>query len=315
MQSHYFTTTDETTAERLDRLLATLLPDFSRARLQGLIAAGHVLLNGQPCSKANTSVKTGTLICVNVPSALPATPAAQAMALDIIFEDDDVLVINKAAGLVVHPAAGHADATLVNALLAHCGDSLSGINGVRRPGIVHRLDKDTTGLMVVAKNDTAHQALAAQFADRSLSRTYLALVHGLPPAQGHVSTLIGRDPKNRQRQAVVSKNGKTAVTHFTRQQVFAPHAALLACELETGRTHQIRVHLQHLGYPLVGDPVYGKKRGLKNLPPALANFPRQALHASTISFKHPRTAKKLSFSSTLPDDMKQLLSALALPIL
>lgn len=315
MTEYVLSITDSEHGQRLDKALALLLPDFSRARLQGLIEHKHITINGAFAIKANQAVKLGDLLRVNVPVAVPAIPQAQNLPLDIVYEDDDLLVINKAAGVVVHPAAGNADGTLVNALLGHCGDSLSGINGVKRPGIVHRLDKETSGLLVVAKNDKAHNGLAAQFADHSLSRTYIAVVHGFPPAQGTIETLIGRDPANRQRQAVVSRNGKEAITHFTRTEVFVPHACLLECVLETGRTHQIRVHMQHLGFPLVGDAVYGKKRGFKNMLPALANFPRQALHAQAITFKHPRTGKKVSFSSQLPADMQQLLLDLRATIL
>lgn len=315
MSEHIFTIDGEQAGQRLDKALTALLPDFSRARLQGLIENKHITINGTPAAKANLSVKPGDLLRVHVPDAVPAIPVAQDLPLDIVYEDKDLLVINKAAGIVVHPAAGHGDGTLVNALLAHCGDSLSGINGVKRPGIVHRLDKETSGLLVVAKNDAAHNGLAAQFANHTLARTYLAVVHGLAPANGTIETLIGRDPKNRQRQAVVAKNGKPAVTHYARQQTFVPHASVLECELETGRTHQIRVHMQHIGFPLVGDTTYGKKRGFKNMPPFMAQFPRQALHARAIRFTHPRTGKNLSFTSPLPDDLQQLLSALQNPML
>lgn len=315
MTDYVFSITDSSHAGRLDKTLTQLLPDFSRARLQGLIEHKHVTVNGVAAAKANQLTKLGDLLRVTVPAAVPAIPLAENLSLDIVYEDSDLLIINKAAGMVVHPAAGNADGTLVNALLGHCGDSLSGINGVKRPGIVHRLDKETSGLLVVAKNDTAHNGLAAQFADHSLSRTYMAVVHGFAPASGTIETLIGRDPANRQRQAVVTRNGKEAITHFNRIEVFVPHACLLECNLETGRTHQIRVHMQHLGFPLVGDAVYGKKRGFKNMLPALVAFPRQALHAQAISFTHPRTGKKVNFSSPIPNDIEQLLLDLRATIL
>ncbi|MGE3771253.1 MAG: RluA family pseudouridine synthase [Bdellovibrionales bacterium] len=300
--------------KRLDHALAALWPQHTRSRLQGLVAGGHVSINNAPAAKSNLKVKEGDVITIIIPPAVDATPKAQKIPLNIVYEDKDILVVDKPAGMVVHPAAGNYDGTLVNALLAHCKD-LSGINGVKRPGIVHRLDKETSGLLVAAKNDAAHNGLAEQFAGHNLRRTYLAVVHGMPPASGTVETLIGRDPKNRQRQAVVTKNGKEAVTHFKREKVFAPDAALVRCELETGRTHQIRVHMQHIGFPLVGDPLYGKKRALKALPDAMRHFPRQALHAAEIAFTHPVSGKKLKFTSALPDDMRALITALEAPTL
>ena len=230
----------EAAGERLDKALVGLCPGFSRSRLQGLIAAGELYLNGNPCDDSARKVKVGDQILLALPDLEEADPQPQDIPLDIVFQDEHLLVINKAAGMVVHPAAGNPDGTLVNALLFHCGDSLSGINGVKRPGIVHRLDKDTSGLMIVAKNDHAHHALSAQLQDRSLSRLYLALVIGVPkPPQGTVETLMGRHPSNRLRMAVVKKGGKDAITHYKVRQAFHETLALVECRLATGRTHQI----------------------------------------------------------------------------
>jgi 23S rRNA pseudouridine1911/1915/1917 synthase len=248
----------------------------------------------------------------------------QAIALDIVYEDNDLLVINKPAGLTVHPGAGNPDMTLANALLAHCGDSLSGIGGVARPGIVHRIDKDTTGLLVAAKNDAAHLALSAQLADRSLSRTYLALVWGEPsPGKGTITGNIDRSFSNRQKMAVVNKGGRPAVTHYeVVSSLQSPVVSLVQCKLETGRTHQIRVHFAHIGHPLVGDPLYGapaasklNSKAGKTLPDAakkaLLSFERQALHAKKIGFIHPTTGKAMQFECELPEDMKRLIAALS----
>lgn len=304
---------EELTGKRLDQALVQLLAEhsLSRARLQALIEAGAVTLNGSPISKSKHAVQTGETYLVTVPPAIAAEPQAQRMDLNIIYEDADLLVIDKPAGMVVHPAAGNPDGTLVNALLAHCGDSLSGIGGVKRPGIVHRLDKETSGLMVVAKNDAAHQGLAAQFAaheegSRVLSRIYHAFVYGMTPGSTTVETQIGRDPNHRQRMAVLTSNGKQAITHLQSLQHFGSLATLVACKLETGRTHQIRVHLQHLGYPIIGDPLYGKKRSWAGVPPDLRDFPRQALHAAELQFKHPLIKKKMKFNSALSQDMQML---------
>jgi 23S rRNA pseudouridine1911/1915/1917 synthase len=296
--------------KRLDHALAALLPQHSRARLQGLVDEGQLTVDGAVIAKASTKVKTGQVISLTIPPAVDAEPAPQKIPLNIIYEDADLLVLDKAAGMVVHPAAGNYDGTLVNALLAHCGNSLSGINGVKRPGIVHRLDKDTSGLMVVAKNDRAHNGLATQFAAHTARRTYTAVVHGMPPASGTVHTQIARDTRHRQRQAVVDNGGKEAVTHFTRTAIFAPHASVVRCELETGRMHQIRVHMMHIGFPLIGDPLYGKKRLLKSMPEALRSFPRQALHAAEIRFTHPGDGKKMHFTSALPADLQTLIAGL-----
>jgi 23S rRNA pseudouridine1911/1915/1917 synthase len=298
--------------QRLDKaltLLAAELSDLalSRARLQALLAAGHVALNGKTVKDASRKAKAGETYAVDVPPPESAAPEAQDIALTIVYEDKDVLVIDKPPGLVVHPAPGNRDRTLVNALLAHCGTSLSGIGGVARPGIVHRLDKDTSGLIVAAKNDLAHQKLSAQFADRSLSRTYLAVVHGVPGLRaGLIDAPIGRHPRDRKKMAVAAK-GRQARTRYKVLETFDA-AALVECQLETGRTHQIRVHMAHIRHPLIGDPTYGKGRAQKTL----YAFPRQALHAAAIKFIHPRTGRAMNFTSPLPKDMKALLRKLRL---
>jgi 23S rRNA pseudouridine1911/1915/1917 synthase len=247
------------------------------------------------------------VVTVAVPPSAPAIPAAQPIPLSIVFEDEYLLVIDKPAGLVVHPGAGHHDGTLVNALLAYCGDQLSGIGGVRRPGIVHRLDKDTSGLMVAAKTDAAHRGLSAQLADRSLSRTYRAIVWGTPtPVAGRIDAPIGRSPNNRRKMAVVRHGGREAVTLYSTIARVGGKASLIECKLMTGRTHQIRVHMASSGHPLVGDPLYGRARGDGS---ALARFPRQALHATAIAFLHPIDGREMSFVSEPPDDFRNLIDA------
>ena len=318
---------DETQAGvRLDKMLADAIEDFSRARLQALITALSVTVNGKVQTVARYKVKEGDEITVLIPPPEDASPVPQDIPLDVFYEDDELLVINKPAGLVVHPAIGNQDGTLVNALLYHCGDSLSGIGGVRRPGIVHRLDKDTTGLMVVAKNDAAHHSLSAQFAahgrDGVLERAYRAIVWGvLGRPSGKVDTQLGRHPHSRLKMAVLKEGGRHAVTHWTRKESFKDTKGLVVaseveCVLETGRTHQIRVHLAHVGHPLLGDMVYGSgfKSSAKNLTPkgqsALANFKRQALHAYKLGFEHPKTKKKMLFEADLPDDLNMLINSL-----
>jgi 23S rRNA pseudouridine1911/1915/1917 synthase len=305
--------------ERLDKALAAGLPDLSRSRVQALLEQGHVREAGRTITDASLRVKPGQTFDVFIPEAEPAEPEAQDIPLAVVFEDEDVLVIDKPAGLVVHPAAGNPDNTLVNALLGHCGDSLSGIGGVKRPGIVHRLDKDTSGLMVVAKNDRAHHGLTEQFTDRSLSRTYHALVWGVPsPRQGRIEGAIGRSGADRKKMAVVEHGGKHAATRYRVLKSFGMGAALVECVLETGRTHQIRVHMAHIGHPLVGDQLYGRGRSGRpggkhaaNLPDsargALTSFPRQALHAVGLTFKHPGSAEVMSFSAPTPKDFDELL--------
>jgi 23S rRNA pseudouridine1911/1915/1917 synthase len=291
--------------QRLDKALARLVPALSRARLQALMAEGHVTLKGKKITDASRKAKAGEVYDIQIPPPLPAEPEAQKIPLEIVYEDDDVLVIDKPPGLVVHPAPGNRDRTLVNALLAHCGASLSGIGGVARPGIVHRLDKDTSGLMIVAKNDRAHQALSRQFADRTLSRTYQAIVWGVPmPRAGSVEAPIGRHLRDRKKMAVTAK-GRTALTHYKLLEAFTK-TSLVECKLATGRTHQIRVHLAHIKHPVVGDPVYGRSKGSGGN----IVFSRQALHAAALQFCHPRTEKIMRFTADLPKDMADLLKSL-----
>jgi 23S rRNA pseudouridine1911/1915/1917 synthase len=306
---------------RLDRVLAVRQPSLSRSRLKGLILAGSVSIGTTAIRDPAYHVGKGDTITIDVPEAVPAEPEAEDIALDIVYEDDDIIVINKPKGLVVHPAAGHATGTLVNALIAHCGTSLSGIGGVRRPGIVHRLDKDTTGLMVVAKNDRAHQSLSAQFADHgrtgAMQRGYLAFAWGVPGRhRGTVDAPIDRHPHARDKMAV-REGGREAITHWDIQQSFAGHdgkpvASLIACRLETGRTHQIRVHLAHIGHPLMGDSVYGShfKTKASHLGPesqtALSSLARQALHAYLLVIEHPQTGEILHWESPLPEDLLHL---------
>jgi 23S rRNA pseudouridine1911/1915/1917 synthase len=306
---------------RLDRVLAARQPSLSRSRLKGLILAGSVSIGTTAIRDPAYHVGKGDTITIDVPEAVAAEPEGEDIALDVVYEDDDVIVIDKPKGLVVHPAAGHASGTLVNALIAHCGASLSGIGGVRRPGIVHRLDKDTTGLMVAAKNDGAHQSLTAQFADHgrtgAMERGYLAFVWGVPNRQrGTVDAPIDRHPHAREKMAV-REGGREAITHWEVRQTFAgadgkPVASLLACQLETGRTHQIRVHLAHIGHPLLGDSVYGPhfKTKANHLGPesraALATLGRQALHAYLLVIEHPRTGEILHWESPFPEDLVHL---------
>jgi 23S rRNA pseudouridine1911/1915/1917 synthase len=306
--------------QRLDKVLALHAPGLSRARLQALIDGGHVTSGGKPVTQASKKVKAGEAYAVTIPPAEEAEPVAQDIALDIVYEDKDLLVINKAAGMVVHPAAGNHDGTLVNALLAHCGSSLSGIGGVKRPGIVHRLDKETSGLMVVAKNDAAHHGLSEQLSSRTLKRVYQAIVWGVPsPRKGRIETNIGRSKTNRQKMAVLASGGKEAVTDYAVLENFALTASLVECRLQTGRTHQIRVHMAHIKHWLVGDPVYGRSavRKFLNLQKtdektaaALLSFPRQALHAARLEFIHPIGKNKVSLAAELPEDMKKLLAVL-----
>ena len=313
--------------QRLDRFLSDRLPGLSRTRLQALIRQGRVTLGPATIEDVKYSVKPGDRFSISVPPAVSAKPVGQAIPLNVVYEDDAIIVIDKPAGLVVHPGAGNIDHTLVNALIAHCGASLSGIGGVARPGIVHRLDKDTSGLVVVAKTDQAHRALSEQFADHgregSLERGYLALVWGTPPRpHGTIKAPIGRHKTSRTKMAVVpvTKGGRDAVTHYQVLATFGrggePIASLLECLLETGRTHQVRVHLASIGTPLIGDPVYGTgfKSKLRKLPLAaqdkLSSFKRQALHAAALTFVHPLTGTLLEFNSPLPDDFAMIVEAL-----
>ncbi|MEQ1696626.1 MAG: pseudouridine synthase [Hyphomicrobiaceae bacterium] len=343
--------------ERLDRYLVARIPSLSRSRIQALIASGQALVSGETVEDAGYRVKLGDVITLAMPPPAAAAPLAENIALTIVYEDAAVVVIDKPAGLVVHPAAGHETGTLVNALLAHCGDSLSGIGGVKRPGIVHRLDKDTTGLLVVAKNDAAHHGLCEQFAshgrDGRLQRQYLALVWGaLPAAIGTIDVPIGRSSANRTKMSVQPRDGRArivlgggiaydddeddeqpgrvtsreAITHYQVVEVFnselrggrvgAPLASLVRVELETGRTHQIRVHMAHLGHPVLGDTTYGahfkasERRLTEPQAEALRMLARQALHAAVLGFEHPISGKEMEFESELPADMSTLISTL-----
>lgn len=319
---------------RLDKFLSLALPQFTRSRLQQLIEAGAVsriqdsgfriqgaVATTNPASK----VKLGEVYSITVPETVPMNLAPEAIALDVIYEDADLLVINKPAGMTVHPAPGAHSGTLVHALLAHCGDSLSGIGGVARPGIVHRIDKDTTGLLVVAKNDAAHQHLSAQLKDRTLKRRYIALCWGAPnPRAGEIDAPLARHPRLRKQMAVV-ENGRHALTHYTTEQSYnapgfiVPLASRITCELDTGRTHQIRVHMAHVKAPLIGDATYGqstttrlnrlRSQGVKLSEPlieALQGFKRQALHAAELALIHPETNEEMQFVAPLPEDMVTL---------
>jgi len=287
--------------ERLDKHVAGLAPDdISRSQVQSWIRSGLVKVNGKP-EKPGYRVAAGDIVELTVPEIGEAEIEPEPIPLDVVYEDGDVIVVNKPRGMVVHPAPGHSSGTLVNALMHHCRD-LSGINGELRPGIVHRLDKDTSGLLMAAKNDRAHQSLTEQLKKRSVERRYLAIAHGvLPHDEGTVDAPIGRDPKDRKRFCVNTKTGKTAVTHF-RVLERAGGCTILELRLETGRTHQIRVHMQFIGHPLVGDPVYGRSKGV--------TMNGQALHAATLGFDHPSTGERLRFEAPLPDDMKRLLELL-----
>ncbi len=308
--------------ERLDSFLARRNERFSRNRFKALIKDGHVRVGGRTLVEPNYRVNAGDEIAFTVPEPEDATPQPEAIPLNVVFEDEDLVVIDKPARLVVHPAAGNWTGTLVNALLHHCGDSLSGIGGVRRPGIVHRLDKETSGLIVVAKSDRAHRGLAAQFADHgrkgAMRRAYLALAWGAPmPAKGVIDAPLDRDKNNRLKRAVVKSGGQAALTRYETQERFPGTlpaiASLVRCQLETGRTHQIRVHMAHIGHPLVGDPVYGAGFATKaaTLPAPLGNrvrkFHRQALHAAILHFAHPLTGAILTFESSPPADMVGLI--------
>lgn len=311
---------------RLDKALAERIPDLSRERLKGLIAEGALAVDGRIETNGARKIRGGETILITLPDLAPATPVAEDIPLEIIFEDEALVVINKPAGMVVHPSNGHERGTLVNALLHHCGASLSGINGVLRPGIVHRLDKDTSGVMVVAKGDKAHKSLAAQFADHGrtneLERVYRAICWGgLPRKTGTIEAAIARSTQNRERMVVSrAESARFAITHYALEEIAgdinAPLASLISCQLETGRTHQIRVHLAHIGNPLLGDALYGSgfKTREKHLPEAaqtaLHALNRQALHAETLQFEHPLTGEVMAFERAPPDDFRALELAL-----
>jgi len=317
--------------ERVDAWLAKLWPDISRSRVQGLIGAGKLSVDGAPVTHAKDKPRTGATYELKLPPPEPAAPLPEAIPLTVVFEDEHLIVVDKAMGMAMHPAPGSMRGTLVNALLAHCGDSLSGIGGVARPGIVHRIDKDTTGLVVVAKHDAAHTGLAKLFAKHDLERVYYAVTRGAPKERSaRIENKLVRSSEDR-RKYVVARNpeteaGKLAITDYWTVESYGQQsgasvgraaAAFLECRLHTGRTHQIRAHLTHLGCPLIGDPLYGKQRAFKAEGPhaeeaaaAVAAFPRQALHAAVLGFKHPITGAELRFESELPDDMTALIEIL-----
>jgi 23S rRNA pseudouridine1911/1915/1917 synthase len=297
--------------ERIDKALADA-SGLSRERIKALLGERRITIEGTLISAASGKARGGEAFAIVVPEAIPAEAAAQDIPLSVVFEDEALIVIDKPAGLVVHPAAGNLDGTLVNALLHHCSGQLSGIGGVARPGIVHRIDKDTSGLLVVAKTDAAHEGLARQFADHSIERAYLAVTAGNPvPPAGTIRGAIARSSSDRKKMALIGPNdsggrGKDAVTHYRTLETF-PNAALVECRLETGRTHQVRVHLGSIGHPLLGDPVYG--RTPTRLRPLLATlgFRRQALHAAVLGLTHPTTGERLRFDSAPPADLQELL--------
>lgn len=323
-------TDNKQVGKRIDVVLAQEFSDLSRSRLKDLIKTGQVSIANKAITSPNYRIKMGDIIKITLPELEDADPTPENIPIDIVFEDDDLIVVNKSADMVVHPAPGHWSGTLVNALLHHCGNSLSGINGVKRPGIVHRLDKETSGLMVVAKNDLAHKGLAEQFADHgrtnNLERAYQAIIWSNPPiSSSMIDTQIGRSPNNRIKMAVLKskQTGRRAITHYKIVKELGPQdkngspvASLIECRLETGRTHQIRVHMAHIGCPLLGDPLYGTafQTRVKKLSHDAANalhcLNRQALHAKMLGFDHPITGEHLKFENDLPQDMQKLLTAI-----
>jgi len=317
-----FVVGEEHAGKRADKALSLLCDDLSRSRIKALIDDGQVLLNGKPLSGASYALSEGDALSLSVPPPKESVPQPEDIPIDVVYEDDDVLVLNKRAGMVVHPGAGNWNGTLVNALLHHCGDTLSGIGGVIRPGIVHRLDKETSGLMMVAKNDHAHQSLSAQLQDRTLSRVYWALVCGVPvPRKGVVDQPIGRHKNNRLKMSVISKLPKDAKTYYEVVEGFGEACALVECRLETGRTHQIRVHMEFLKYPIIGDPLYGVqptklKSSLKSsdyntdVIEFVSSVGRQMLHAKKIQFIHPVTEQEMFFEADLPGDFSKVLKNL-----
>lgn len=299
MEQHTFQITEQLNGSRIDKALASLQPEWSRTLIQQWMKEKRITVN-DGAVKANYKVKTDDIITVEQPETEEYDIAAEDLQLDIVYEDEDVLVVNKPSGMVVHPSAGHTQGTLVNGLMHHC-DDLSGINGVMRPGIVHRIDKDTSGLLMVAKNDKAHISLVNQLVDKSVTRVYKALVHGhIPHDHGTIDAPIGRDQRDRQKMAVVD-NGKQAVTHFKVLERFGKYT-LVECRLETGRTHQIRVHMKYIDHPLAGDPKYGPRKTI--------DFGGQVLHAGTIGFIHPTSEEYLEFSAEVPENYQQLLNEL-----
>ena len=317
-QTYDITAGESDAGQRVDRLLAARLPAFSRSRLKALIEAGRLSSGGETIDEPAYRVKPGQSFAIIVPEAAPPRPLAQAIPLDVVYEDPDLIVVNKPAGLVVHPAPGNPDRTLVNALIAHCGEGLSGIGGERRPGIVHRLDKDTSGLIVAAKTEPAYRRLSRLFAARAVERAYHALAWGVPePRTGQITGNIGRSPRNRKKMAVLRSGGRPAETRYRVLRAFAgAPVSLVECRLLSGRTHQIRVHMSARGHPLLGDPLYGRagEDRRRRLPDgarrALEALGRQALHAKTLGFPHPRTERPIRLETDLPMDMKGLISSL-----
>jgi len=301
--------------QRVDRFVAERIGTISRSRVKTLIEEGRLTVDGRRIDEPAEPVRAGCVYCLDIPAPAPAAPRPQAIPFTVLYEDDDLIVLDKPAGLVVHPAPGNPDGTLVNALLAHCGPGFTGIGAEKRPGIVHRLDKDTSGVMVVAKTQLANDKLTQAFATRDLDRAYKALCWGQPsPASGEIEGAIGRDRRDRKRMALVAHGGKPALTYYRTLKSWQNSLALLECRLATGRTHQIRVHLASKGHPIVGDPLY-----LRRVPAAakaifpplrhhLLDFPRQALHAFRLGFRHPRTGKTLCFETNLPEDMAGLIA-------
>ncbi len=319
---------DDLRPTRIDRFLSDRLDDLSRSRLKALIEDGHLTLDGVPITDPSAKARAGNQYVLEIPAPRAASPEAQYIPLNILYEDAHLIVLEKEVGMTVHPAVGNWSGTLVNALLHHCAGSLSGIGGVERPGIVHRLDKDTSGVMVVAKTDAAHQGLSDQFAAHTVERAYSAVVRGGPrPKNGRIETRLARSQHDRKKQAVVknpmSTHGRNAITNYETLRTFgqepnapagSPMAALVECRLQTGRTHQIRVHMAHIGCPLLGDPVYGKQRTFRRIAnkagEKLEDFNRQALHAAILGFKHPVTGEALRFETPIPKDMQRLIDFL-----
>jgi 23S rRNA pseudouridine1911/1915/1917 synthase len=315
--AHVFELRLDAASERLDKALAAALPDLSRARLQALIAEGALSRDGLPVASPSAKTLAGVYRLI-VPAPAEAAPQPQAIPLEVLYEDAHLIVVDKPAGMAVHPGPGVPDGTLVNALLHHCASSLSGIGGVARPGIVHRLDKDTSGVMVAAKSDAAHAGLSALFARHDIERRYIALTRGAPnPSHGVIQNFLGRSPHDRKKMAVLKSGGREAITRYRVERVFGPPerplAARVACELETGRTHQIRVHLASRGAPCLGDPVYGSGAPAAAVKAAIeaAGLHRQALHAAILGFVHPVTGERLRFETPLPADMAALQDALS----
>ena len=312
-KKYKFSVEEEQNGKRVDQFITEQLPSFSRTKIGKLVKEGALLINNKPINENAKKIVTGDQIQLEVPEPIVTDTVAQDIKLNIIFEDKDLLVVNKPIGMVVHPGAGNMNGTLVNALLHHCKGNLSGINGELRPGIVHRIDKDTSGLLVVAKNDVAHNELAKQFEDHSITRSYLTFVWGMiKPTSGRIETLIGRSRYNRQKMSADVGQGKNAITNYKTLEIYKgkniPDISLIECVLETGRTHQIRVHLSHKGNPIIGDPTYGKKiKKIRDIDPdfeqLLNNITFQALHAKSLGFIHPTSGKELFFTTDLPKDL------------